>query len=484
MPWLNLPINVPLSENVDDIALGDNRVSERSDIYLDEEGAINKRPGSDLQDADSDFAAGAKVQSEFEWIRKGWMIIVCGGTIYVKKAVTTSPVALTGATLDPNNPVTFADNGTELVMANGGNMVYTTDGVTAIQVTDVDAPTTVSFVAHINGFILALEDDTQKIFNSDLDDATSWAAAQVFQAESNPDKAISMATDQGLIYVWGEKTLEIWYPDGSGDVTPFSRQDVIPRGIIASHSIVRANNTWYWLNEERRLVYLNGTIAQSVSLPFDKAHHDLTTISDAESYLLTIQGRYFIVINFPTENRTHVYDIMLNQWYRWGYWDNRNAELDRSIWNCIVYMQAWGKHFAGSRLGDDLLIIDADVEDDNGRQIRPEEITGWITFGDTVEKQLPRLRLVLARGRVRLDDSDVTVFPTLIMQMRKNGESKWGNQHEIDLGVLGDTYMFATINRLGQARSVQFRFYMTDAAPFVLKGGSGGCQIFVKPGRD
>jgi hypothetical protein len=369
-------------------------------------------------------------------------------------------------------------------MANGGKMVYTADGVTAIEVTDPDAPTTVSFVAHINGFILALEDDTQKIFNSDLDDATSWAAAQVFQAESNPDKALSMATDQGLIYIWGEKTLEIWYPDGSTDVTPFSRQDVIPRGIIAKHSILRANNTWYWLNEERRLVYLNGTIAQSVSLPFDKAHHDLTDIDDAECYLLTEQGRYFIVINFPTENRTHVYDIMLNQWYRWGYWDNRNAELDRSIWSCIVYMQAWGRHYGGSRLGDDLLTIDADTQDDNGRQIRPIEETGWITFGDTVEKQLPRLRLVLARGRVRLDDDDVTKSPTLIMQMRKNGESKWGNQHEIDMGALGDTYMFATINRLGQARSIQFRFYMTDAAPFVLKGGPGGCQIFVKPGRD
>jgi hypothetical protein len=484
MPWVDLPINSPLSENVDDVALGDNRVSERSDIYLDEEGAINKRPGSDLQTADTDFAAGAKVQSGFEWIRKGWLIFVSGGVIYVKKALELSPVALTGATLDPNNPVTFADNGTQLVMANGGKMVYTTDGATAIEVTDANAPTTVSFVAHINGFILALDDGTQNIFNSDLDDATAWGASQFFTAESNPDKALSMDTDDALIYVWGEKTLEIWYPDGSADITPFSRQDVIPRGIIAKHSIVRANNTWYWLNEERRLVYLNGAIAQSVSLPFDKAHHDLTTISDAESYLLTIQGRYFIVINFPTENRTHVYDIMLNQWYRWGYWDNRSAELDRPIWNCIVYMQAWGKHFAGSRLGDDLLIIDADTEDDNGRQIRPEEITGWITFGTTVMKKLPKLRLVLKRGAVMLDTSDLTVKPTLIMQIRRDGRSEWGNQYEIDLGQLGDTYMFAEILRLGQARSIQFRFYMTDAAPFVLVGGKGGCQIMVKAGRD
>lgn len=483
MPWVNLPINAPLSENVDDVALSDNRVSERSDIYLDEEGAINKRPGSDIQTVDADFAGGARVQSEFEWIRKGWLITVCGGVIYAKKSLETSPVAITGATLDANNPVTFADNGTHLVMANGGKMVYT-DGATATEVADADAPTTVSFVAHINGFILALDDDTENVYNSALDNVTLWGASNFFAAESNPDKALSMATDQGLIYVWGEKTLEIWYPDGSTDATPFSRQDVIPRGIIAKHSIVRANNTWYWLNEERRLVYLNGAIAQSVSLPFDKAHHDLTTISDAESYLLTIQGRYFIVINFPTENRTHVYDVMLNQWYRWGYWDNRNAELDRSLWNCIVYMQAWGKHFAGSRLGDDLLIIDADTEDDNGRQIRPIEETGWITFGSAVMKKLPKMRLVLARGRVTLDSSDLTKKPTLIMQIRKDGRSQWGNQYEIDLGGIGDTYMFADILRLGQFRSIRFRFYLTDAAPFVLKGGDGGCQAFVKPGRD
>jgi len=484
MPWTELLINAPLSENVDGIALTDKRVTERSDIYLDEEGAINKRPGSDLQDADHDFAGGAKVQSVYEWVRKGWTIIVSGGKAYVKKAVNISPVEITGATLDPNNPVTFADNGTQLVMANGGKMIYTEDGTTATEVSDPQAPTTVSFVAHINGFILALDNDTDKIYNSDLDDATSWAAAQFFKAESNSDKSLAMTTDESKIYVWGDKTLEIWYPDGSADVSPFSRQDVIPHGIIAKHSFMKANNTFYWLNQERRLVYLNGAIVQSVSLPFDKTHHDMTTISDAESYLLTERGRYFLVINFPTENRTHVYDILLNQWYRWGYWNNRSAVLDRSLWNCIVYMQAWGKHFAGSRLGDDLLIISGEVEDDNGRQIRPEEITGWISFGTTVTKKIPKLRLVLKRGAVILDADDLDKKPVLIMQYRKDGLMKWSNEIPIDLGQQGDTYMFAEVTRLGQARTIQFRFYMTDAAPFILVGGKGGCEIFVIAGKD
>lgn len=479
MPLMDLPINAPLTENVDDIAKGDKRVSERSDIFLDEEGASNKRPGSSLQTADADFAAGAKVQSEYEWVRKGWLVTVCGGVIYVKKTVDTSPVAVTGATLNPNNPVTFADNGTQLVMANGGRMVYTTDGVTAITVADADAPTTVSFVSHINGFILALDDDTQNTYNSDLDNATAWAADQFFTAESNPDKALAQTTDESKIYVWGEKTLEIWYPDGSADVTPFSRQDVIPHGIIAPQSFIKANNTFYWLNQERRLVYLNGAIVQSVSLPFDKAHYDLTTIGDAESYLLTERGRYFIVINFPTENRTHVYDILLDQWYRWGYWNNRNGVLDRSLWNCIVYMQAWGKHFAGSRLGDDLLIIDGSVDNDNGRQIRPELITGHLTFGAMVEKKFPELYLQVKRGAVILDTSDLTKKPVMIMQYRYNAQADWSNEIEIDLGQIGDTDMFVKITRLGQGRSIQLRFYMSDNAPFVIVAG----QIYVKAAR-
>jgi hypothetical protein len=470
MSWLDIPIAAPLSENVDDVVKGDRRVTERSDLYLDED---------NLQTADANFADGAMVQTEYEWARKGWLMSVSGGKIYAKKSVGTSPVEITGATLHASNPVTFADNGTHLVMANGGKMVYT-DGSTATEVSDSDAPTKVSFVAHLNGFILALEDETDKVYNSDLDDVTSWAAAQKFSAESNPDKALAMTTDESLIYVWGEKTLEIWYPDGSTDVTPFSRQDVISHGIIAKHSFVKANNTFYWLNQERRLVYLNGSIVQSVSLPFDKAHHDLTTISDAEAYLLIERGRYFLILNFPTEDRSHVYDIMLNQWYRWGYWDNRRAKLGRLLWGSVVYMQAWGKHFGGSRLGDDLYLISGDYDDDNGRQIRPETITGHLTFGGMVEKKFPRMRLQVKRGDVILDTSDLTKKPVMIMQYRFNGRSLWSNEIEIDLGQIGDTDMFITINRLGQGRSIQLRFYMSDKAPFVITAG----QMYVQPGRD
>jgi hypothetical protein len=479
MPWEKLPLNAPLTEDVDDVAKGDNRASERSDLYIDEEGAINKRPGSDLNSVDADFAAGSNIQGTHDWIRKGWMVTVTGGVIYVKKDATVSPVIVTGATMDPNNPVSFTDNGTYLVLANGGKIVYT-DGATATEVSDGDAPVTVSFIAHINGFVLALDDDTQNIYNSDLDDVTSWGASQFFKAESNPDAALSMTTDEGKIYVWGEKTLEIWFPDGTADVTPFSRQDVIPHGIIAKRSFVKANNTFYWLNQERRLVYLNGAVVQSVSLPFDKAHHDLTTISDGEAYLLIVNGRYFIVINFPTEDRSHVYDVVINQWYRWGYWDNRSAELDRLLWNNIVYMQSWGKHYGGSRLGDDLYEIASDNHDDNGRQIRPEQITGHMTFGAMVEKKFVRMRLQVKRGAVILDTSDLDEKPKMIMQYRMNGQSLWSNEIEIDLGQIGDTDMFVTINRLGQGRSLQLRFHMSDAAPFIIVGG----EIYIKPGRD
>jgi hypothetical protein len=480
MPWLTLPLNAPLTENVDDVAKLDGRAAERADIYIDEEGASHKRPGTSVQD--SSFASGLSIQSEYEWIRKSWMVLVTGGVIYIKKSASLTPIKVNGATLDPDNPVTFADNGSQLVMANGDKMVYIDNGdfTTAVEVTDPQAPTKVSFVAHINGFILALEDDTDNVFNSDLDDATSWASAQQFSAESNPDKALSMTTDQGLIYIWGEKTLEIWYPNGSADVTPFSRQDVVPHGIVAKRSFVKANNTFYWFNQERRFVYLNGATVQSISLPFDKVHHDLEVINDAESYLLTAEGKYFIVINFPTEDRSHVYDVAINQWYRWGYWDNRNANLDRLMWSSIVTMQNWGKTYAGSRLGDSLLVIDADNHDDVGRQIRPEFITGHLLLGGMTNKKMPRMRLQLKRGDVMLDTSDLDKTPKLIMQYRKNGGALWSNEREIDLGQLGETEMFVTINRLGQGRSIQFRFYMSDAAPFILTAG----QIYIKQGRD
>jgi hypothetical protein len=457
--WMPVPINRGMTKNVDGLIL-DNESSELQDGYIDEKGAFNRRFGLTAQD--ESFGNGF-THGEYEWKRKGWYMFVQGGQLYKKTAIDDAPVSMGGVLLEFNTEVTFADNGTYLVMANGGRMVYTNGTDAPAYIADADAPTTVSHVAHIDGYIIANDVGTDNVYISDLDDALNWDSANFFNAESIPDTVEAVHVADSLIYAFGPTTLEVWYNAGLSGGVPFERQQVIERGIIAKYSVVRANNTFYWLNEERRLVFLNGGLAQSVSVPFDRVLHDMEVVSDCISSLVAVDGRYFIMLNFDNDDKTLIYDIGTNQWYTWGYW-NRHA-YERVLMHKVTYMQAWGKYLAGSRKDDTIFTLSRTVYQDDGDEMRSLNQTGWIDHGTSVVKKSKRLRIKVKRGAV---DLGIEVSPTLILQHRTNGDLNWSNERELDLGAIGETEQYVYVNRLGLYRNRQYRFILTDNAPLVL----------------
>jgi hypothetical protein len=483
-----LPINGPYHANVDENAVVDPYSALLQDIYIDEMRANNPRPGSTVKD--QNFGSGA-CQGSYEWEQKGYFIFVQGGKIYCKKHKDGTPVLVAGATLELNTRVTFAFNGTHLVMANGGKMVWTTDGVTATTMADAEAPVVVTHVAFIDGYIIANFADA--VYRSALDNALSWDTTWFFEAESIPDSVDALFVANSKIYAFGPKTLEIWYNAGLSGGTPFARERVIERGILAPYSVIRANNTFYWLNEERRLVFLNGAIVQSVSLPIDRSFADITTVSDAFGMLWRVGGKYFIVFSFPTEDKTWAYDLILDRWYPWGFWNKKQGKYQRVLYSTMTYMQAWGLHLAGSRITDKLYEMSLTSYGDpmttvgrggvhvlGGEEVRCENITGWNDYGISNRKKSHRLRLTLKRGAVTLDAADLSHKPKLIVQHRSNGSKIWSNEREVDLGGIGDTNHIVNLNRFGQYRTRQWRFVMSDFAPFILVKA----EEFVEIGRD
>lgn len=469
--WLPVPLNRKMTKNVEGLIL-DNESSELQDGYVDEKGAFNRRAGLTIKD--KGFGNGPTI-GEYEWKRKGWAIIVQGGRIYKKIAIDSTPEDMGGVLLNDVGEVTFADNGVHLVMANGGRMVYTNGTDAPAYIADGDAPILVSHVNHIDGYIIANDVGTDDEYVSDLDDALTWDAANFFNAESIPDTIEAVHVSNSLIYLFGPTTLEIWYNAGLTGGVPFERQQVVQRGILAPHSVVRANNTFYWINEERRFVFLNGGVAQSVSIPFDRVLHDMNKVSDCIGSLVAVDGHYFIMLNFVDSDTTLVYDIGLDQWYTWGYWIGHKYQ--RVLMHKVTYMQDWGVFLAGSRKDDSIYTLSRAVYQDAGDEMRSLNQTGWIDHGTSRDKQSHRLRIRVRRGAVNLG---IEVSPTLILQYRDNGDLNWSNERELDLGAVGETEFYVRVNRLGRYKNRQYRFILTDDAPFVLVS----CEENVSVGRD
>jgi hypothetical protein len=363
-------------------------------------------------------------------------------------------------------------------MVNGGRMVWTTDGVTATTMAHADAPIAATHVAFIDGYIIANFGDA--VYRSALDNALLWDSTWFFETESISDSVNALFVADSKIFAFGPTTLEIWNNAGLSGATPFARERVVERGLIAPYSVLRANNTFYWLNEERRLVFLNGAIVQSVSLPVDRSFADITTVDDAFGTLWRVGGKYFLVFSFPTEDKTWAYDLILDKWYPWGFWNKSRGKYQRVTYSTMTYMQAWGLHLAGSRINDKIYQMSLAAYGDNTDEIRCENICGWNDYGISNRKKSLKVRLTLKRGAVTLDATDLTKKSKLIVQHRSNGKKAWSNERVVDLGGIGDTEHQVTLTRFGQYRTRQWRFVMSDFAPFVLVKA----EEFIEVGRD
>src|SRR5262249_47735087 len=93
------------------------------DAYIDELGQTQKRPGLTQF---INLGTSAPIDGLYWWEQQSIALVVSNGRIWKITDFTGSVTELTGDALNSGVQVTFAPNGTTMVMANGGRMVTTT----------------------------------------------------------------------------------------------------------------------------------------------------------------------------------------------------------------------------------------------------------------------------------------------------------------------------------------------------------------------
>jgi len=456
---VKLPISAPVYQNIDDVALTQASAA-LIDGYIDEAGAVNKRPGL-LEFVDVGGNDG--IDGVYWWESQGILIVVSGGNIY---KITTSEGAftdITGDKLNVGTPVSFATTGSDLIMANGTRMVRSSSGGTTAYIADSDAPTSVTHVAFLDQYILASAKNTGRFHWSNVNDPTTWNALSFATAEADPDNLLALHVGWREIMLFGSQGVETWYDDGT---SPFARLSggYVDRGCGAPNSVVFANNRWYWLDNLRKIVVLDGRSPQIISTPFDRVIQELSRVDDCIAYPFEASGRHFIVFTFPSADLTLVYDYASNQWYQWGWWNSALAVYGRFRGQCHAFAADWGFHVAGDHATGKVLKVSrehyADAQDD----IRMLRRTSHVTHGTLQRKRSRRLALRLRRGD---GIADSTSAQQLMLRWRDDN-GNWSNERFADLGKTGERELTARLHRLGVYRSRQYEFVLSDGAPFVL----------------
>jgi len=342
-------------ENVDEVSL-DLRSAALQDGYVDELNNTVKRPALDVwvDDSADDGSTGLganAVQGLFYWAAASFVVALANGKAYQVNSNASTAAATTNA-IGTTKPAIWAGGNwggsDELFVATGAKIGYFggIDIDNADKMVDdamTSEPETVTHVAQLNGYIICNNTSTgneQRFYYSNgstTPNHLTFSDGNLATAEARPDKIVALHNFWNELYLFGSEVCEVWHDDG---VTPFSRIPgaIIETGCSAPYSIVNAGGTIWWLDDKRRFVKLAGRITKTVSNPFQKVLDNTPAVFDAIAYPLSVGGRNWIILNFPSADPDFslCYDYELDQWARWGDWDG--TSYTRFKGSCAAYI--------------------------------------------------------------------------------------------------------------------------------------------------
>ena len=464
MPILPIQLNLGPNRSIDEVGLlGYNAFLY--DGYVDAGGNVNRRPGL-VEFCDLSVASG--IDGLFWWDRQSKLITVCNGAVYSVDQNGTE-TALGGDTLQTDYPVYFADFNTTLYAANGGRILAIPASGAPAYIADADAPTSVRAIAEIDTYLLALEENTERVWYSQAGDPTDWQGLFA-SAQYKPDLAKMIGVRNDIIEIVGTQSIEGWRDDGS---TPFVKepQYTIDHGIIAPHSLsyctgFDGSGNWYFLNQQRHIVKMVGRQVVAVSPEsLSKYLQGFGTVADAIGGECNINGTHHYILTFPTENKTIAINIGLGTWSEFGYWNTGNASHDKWRGKSYAYSSAWNLQLVGDHSTGKIYKLDASVYQDGGDTLNTLIRTGNDDRGTISARKFPKALYFYLKKTNVTQESDAV---QLMVKWRDNGKSTWKTERNVSLGVVGETGFRGKIAAPGSYYSRQYQFSLTGNAPLVF----------------
>lgn len=403
-----------------------------------------------------------------EWAASnGEFFVVRANKLY---RVSSSFVETELGTLNSSTgPVSMADNGLHVVVVDGEDgYVWTIGSSSFAEITDPDFPGAAQ-VTYQDGYFVFVKPNSGQFFISGLND-TTFDALDIATSEGSPDDIVATLSNQRDLWMFNEKTIEIFFNSGNADF-PFERIQgaYIEKGCAAAYSVAKIDNTVFWLGRDEvgtGVVYsAKGYQPQKISThAVDQAIQGYSDISDARAYAYQQDGHSFYVLNFPSANTTWVYDAATGLWHERVFTNQGVFERHRA--DCHAF--AHGKHVVGDYENGKLYELSLSTYTDNGSAITRQRIAPHVTKG------LGRifhngLQLDMETG-VGLDGTGQGTDPKVMMQFSDDSGHSWSNEKWASIGRIGQRKARAIWRRLGVSRDRVYKITITDPVKVTLIG--------------
>ena len=399
----------------------------------------------------------------------GQMIVVSGSEVYGVGANWTFVKA--GDLLTSSGRVGIADNGSQCMIVDGpcGYIVNLSAG-TLTKITDAGFPgaNTVTFQ---DGYFICNNPGTGQFFWSNLYDGLTWDALNFITAEGSPDATIAVLSNQRQVWVFGQKTVEIYWDSGSDST--FSRIDgaFIEYGCASASTAQRFTNSILWLGTGQTG---QGIVWQAIGYqPKRVSNHGVeiaiqqwSDLTKATAWTYQEDGHAFYCLNHPDSESTWVYDVSTGQWHERVYLE-ADGSFSRDRADCYAF--GFDTHVVGDYQNGNLYALDSAVYSDNGNPlVRLRRAPHLSIDGHRIFFQKFQLMCRVGSGL----DGAVTYATDPQVELRWSDDfgHTWSSPSKKSLGVLGDYAKRVIWRRLGQSRNRVFEARVTDPIEVAFMG--------------
>lgn len=376
-----------------------------------------------------------------------------------------------------SRPSFAANQANQMMVASGGQLFLynlSTDALTEIDTLTTNAVIgKVAKIGFSKAFFVALIQNSSKFQISGILDGNAWDPTDFAEVSDFPDQIFGMIVDHSEIALFGSKQSIVYYASGNPDF-PF---DPVPGGfveggILAPDSIVKMDNTIYWIGADERggamAFRAQGYTPSRVSThAIEYAWQQYATAADATAFSYQELGHTFWMIRFPSANKTWAYDVAT------GVWHERSA-FDGGSHKSQCHTFAFGKHLVGDPSSGNIYEMSSKFFDDAGTVIPRMRRSPHLSEEDNwlFHKQL-RLDVEGGLGPQPpfLDGAGHARGPKISLRWSDDGGRTWSSYNDRDAGQAGEFRKRIIWRRLGRARDRIYEVSATDPVPWRLIEG-------------
>ena len=320
----------------------------------------------------------------------------------------------------------------------------------------------------MDSYIVFVQSNGRGFFNDDgqITSGTgpdlTFNNGNIFPREFGTDLFVGMAISNRNIYMFGQRTSEIYVDSGSTSTigTPFvdAPNGFIQIGMVpgAQYCAVLQNNTVYWIANDLTIRYLNGTT------PVRASNHGiesiLSTLNFTGSYgfAYSLGGHLFIAWNFPASSRCLVLDVTTGEFHEM-------SSFGLGYWRPLSCHNAFGLYLVGDSQGGNIGFLDLTSLTEFGT-VRTSTWTHQAVYQENNRLSHRRLELVLGGGFAPLTGNSQDVNPEITMSASDDGGMTFKAFPMRSLGTTGQYANRIVWFGLGISRQRVYQFELSANA--------------------